>query len=131
MTRKRVKELGLGEKEEAKYVARLSREIDSSNNPGNVATGGFTLCSIRTFTDVSFVQVVLRIIQIYDDMMQHSLATKRRMSGLSHSIPFRVLCIQTAILACTPIWLICWYHFIIYSRKGVGHVLREILLTGR
>lgn len=39
MTRKRVKELGLGEKDEAKYVARLSREIDSSNNPGNVATG--------------------------------------------------------------------------------------------
>lgn len=39
MTRKRVKELGLGEKDEAKYVARLSREIDSNSNPGAVATG--------------------------------------------------------------------------------------------
>ncbi|KAF7974845.1 hypothetical protein HWV62_11223 [Athelia sp. TMB] len=41
MTRKRVKELGLGEKDEAKYVARLSREIDSNSNPGAVATGCF------------------------------------------------------------------------------------------
>lgn len=90
MTRKRVKELGLGEKEEAKYVARLSREIDSSNNPGNVATGDCTVRSVRTVTEVSFFQVVLRIIRIYDDMMQPSLATKRRMSGLSRSIPSRV-----------------------------------------
>lgn len=39
MTRKRVKELGMGEEEEAKYVARLSREVETINNPGTVATG--------------------------------------------------------------------------------------------
>lgn len=39
MTRKRVKELGMGEEEESKYVGRLSREIESINNPSTIATG--------------------------------------------------------------------------------------------
>jgi chromosome transmission fidelity protein 18 len=39
MTRKRVKELGMGEEEESKYVGRLSREIESLNNPSNIAAG--------------------------------------------------------------------------------------------
>lgn len=42
MARKRVKELGLGEKDEARYVARLSREIDSVNNSSTIATGRST-----------------------------------------------------------------------------------------
>ena len=39
MTRKRVKELGIGEEEESKYVQRLSREVDTINNPSTIATG--------------------------------------------------------------------------------------------
>jgi chromosome transmission fidelity protein 18 len=39
MTRKRVKELGMGEEEESKYVGRLSREIESINNLSTVAAG--------------------------------------------------------------------------------------------
>lgn len=39
MTKKRVKELGIGEEEEARYVGRLSREVESINNPSTVATG--------------------------------------------------------------------------------------------
>jgi chromosome transmission fidelity protein 18 len=39
MTRKRVKELGMGEEEESRYVGRLSREVESVNNAGTVATG--------------------------------------------------------------------------------------------
>lgn len=39
MTRKRVKELGMGEEEESKYVGRLSREIESLNNPSTLAAG--------------------------------------------------------------------------------------------
>jgi chromosome transmission fidelity protein 18 len=39
MTRKRVKELGMGEEEESKYVGRLSREIESLNNPSTIAAG--------------------------------------------------------------------------------------------
>jgi chromosome transmission fidelity protein 18 len=39
MARKRVKELGMGEEEESKYIGRLSREIESINNPSTIATG--------------------------------------------------------------------------------------------
>ncbi|EGN95576.1 hypothetical protein SERLA73DRAFT_60018, partial [Serpula lacrymans var. lacrymans S7.3] len=41
MSRKRVKELGLGEDEEARYVNRLSREVEGLNNPNSVAVGCF------------------------------------------------------------------------------------------
>lgn len=44
MTRKRVKELGMGEEEESKYVQRLSREVDTINNPSTIATGQTTHC---------------------------------------------------------------------------------------
>lgn len=39
LTRKRVKELALGEEEESKYVARLSREIDGSGRESSIALG--------------------------------------------------------------------------------------------
>ncbi|KAA1469409.1 hypothetical protein DENSPDRAFT_796002 [Dentipellis sp. KUC8613] len=41
MTKKRVKELGLGEEDEARYVDRLSRELDGSGMLDRVATGCF------------------------------------------------------------------------------------------
>lgn len=41
LTKKRVKELALGEEEESKYVARLSREIDSSGRESSIASGMF------------------------------------------------------------------------------------------
>ncbi|TFY71375.1 hypothetical protein EVG20_g1639 [Dentipellis fragilis] len=41
MTKKRVKELGLGEEDEARYVDRLSRELDGSGMLDRIATGCF------------------------------------------------------------------------------------------
>lgn len=39
MSRKRIRELGMGEEEESKYVGRLSREIENINNPSTLAAG--------------------------------------------------------------------------------------------
>lgn len=39
MSRKRVKELGLGEADESKFVTRLSREVECINNPATIAAG--------------------------------------------------------------------------------------------
>jgi chromosome transmission fidelity protein 18 len=39
LTRKRVKELGLSEEAEAKYVARLSRDVESSGRDMTIASG--------------------------------------------------------------------------------------------
>jgi chromosome transmission fidelity protein 18 len=39
MTRKRVKELGMGEEDEAKYVGRLSREVEGTGKEQSIATG--------------------------------------------------------------------------------------------
>jgi chromosome transmission fidelity protein 18 len=39
MPKKRVKELGLGEEEESKYVGRLSREVDATGSIDRVAIG--------------------------------------------------------------------------------------------
>ncbi|KAF8912069.1 hypothetical protein CPB84DRAFT_1761185 [Gymnopilus junonius] len=41
LSKKRVKELGLTDDEEARYVARLSREIDNSGRESTIATGCF------------------------------------------------------------------------------------------
>lgn len=46
LSKKRVKELGLTEQEEGKYVARLYQEIDGSGRENAIATGNFVdLCS--------------------------------------------------------------------------------------
>lgn len=42
LTRKRVKELAIGEEDEGKYIARLSREIDASGRENSIATGKMT-----------------------------------------------------------------------------------------
>jgi hypothetical protein len=42
MTRKRVKELGMGEEAEAKYVGRLSREVEGSGKDQSIAAGKIT-----------------------------------------------------------------------------------------
>lgn len=39
LSRKRVKELGMGEEEEARYVNRLSHSIEGLNNPASIANG--------------------------------------------------------------------------------------------
>lgn len=39
MTRKRVKELAMGEEEEARYVGRLSREVDGTGKESSIAIG--------------------------------------------------------------------------------------------
>lgn len=41
LSKKRVKELALSDEEESKYVARLSREIDSSGRESSIASGMF------------------------------------------------------------------------------------------
>ncbi|KAG1891416.1 P-loop containing nucleoside triphosphate hydrolase protein [Suillus subluteus] len=41
LSRKRVKELGIGEEEEARYVNRLSHTIEGLNNPASIANGCF------------------------------------------------------------------------------------------
>ena len=41
LSKKRVKELGLTDEEEARYVARLSREIDNSGRESTIASGIF------------------------------------------------------------------------------------------
>jgi chromosome transmission fidelity protein 18 len=42
MSRKRAKDLGIGEEEESKYVARLSREIEASGAMDKIAIGTCT-----------------------------------------------------------------------------------------
>jgi chromosome transmission fidelity protein 18 len=39
LSKKRVKELGLTDEEESKYVSRLSREIEGSGKDSNIASG--------------------------------------------------------------------------------------------
>ncbi len=41
MSRKRAKDLGIGEEEESRYVGRLSREIESSGAMDKIAIGTF------------------------------------------------------------------------------------------
>ena len=43
LTRKRVKELAMGEEEEGKYVARLSREVDGSGRENSIASGKYNI----------------------------------------------------------------------------------------
>lgn len=45
MSRKRVKELAMGEEEEGRYVARLSREVDASGRESSIALGKRLLTS--------------------------------------------------------------------------------------
>jgi chromosome transmission fidelity protein 18 len=43
LSKKRVKELGMTDDEEGKYVSRLSREIEGSGKESNIASGKFLL----------------------------------------------------------------------------------------
>ncbi|KAF9469336.1 P-loop containing nucleoside triphosphate hydrolase protein [Collybia nuda] len=54
MTKKRVKELALSEEEESKYVARLSREIDSSGRESSIALGCFAHYATLRQHDANF-----------------------------------------------------------------------------
>jgi hypothetical protein len=68
LSRRRVKELGIGEEEEARYVNRLSHSIECLNNPASIANSkckSVTLCFSLTQG-----QVVLRIMLIVIGMMQ-------------------------------------------------------------
>lgn len=44
LSKRRVKELALSEEEEARYVSRLSREVDSYGKDNSVAIGTFLPC---------------------------------------------------------------------------------------
>ena len=46
MSRKRAKELGYGEEDEARYVGRLSREVESSGQFDRIAVGKCSCLSI-------------------------------------------------------------------------------------
>lgn len=48
LSRKRVKELGLGDEDEAKYVGRLSREVDGSGKESSIAVGSYPFISLET-----------------------------------------------------------------------------------
>ncbi|TFY77930.1 hypothetical protein EWM64_g6081 [Hericium alpestre] len=54
MSKKRIKELGLGEEEETKYVDRLSRELDGSGALDRIATGCFEHYAKRHQHDATF-----------------------------------------------------------------------------
>jgi len=47
LSKKRIKELGLTDEEEARYVGRLSREIDSTGRESTIATGTFKFLSVN------------------------------------------------------------------------------------
>lgn len=58
MTRKRVKELGIGDEEEARYVERLSREVDCTGKESTIAIG--TAASrMKSVTHLSFRHIRL------------------------------------------------------------------------
>jgi chromosome transmission fidelity protein 18 len=42
MTKKRVNELGMGEEDEARYVGRLSREVEGCGKESSIAEGELT-----------------------------------------------------------------------------------------
>ena len=46
LSRKRVKELGMGEEEELRYVNRLNHAIEGLNNPASIAN---SQCNMRDF----------------------------------------------------------------------------------
>lgn len=48
MSRKRVKELAMGDEDEARYVGRLSREVDGSGRESSVAIGMLHLDPVRS-----------------------------------------------------------------------------------
>lgn len=51
MTRKRVKELGLTEDQEGRYVSRLSQEIDAVGKESSIATGQCLLVVLTLLND--------------------------------------------------------------------------------
>ena len=82
MTRKRVKELGLGEEEETKYVTRLSCELENSGREASIATGKFISAVFHPTLTCLFHQAVLHIISLYTNTMRHFLGMRRSTSGL-------------------------------------------------
>lgn len=45
LPKKRVKEMGMTEEEEGRYVGRLSRDLDASGSLDKIALGNLVLCS--------------------------------------------------------------------------------------
>ncbi|KAF9014074.1 P-loop containing nucleoside triphosphate hydrolase protein [Cyathus striatus] len=56
MTKKRVKELGMNEEEEGRYVARLSHEVDGSGRENSIATGCFAHYATLKRHDATFTR---------------------------------------------------------------------------
>ena len=47
LSKKRVKELAMGEEEEGRYVARLAQEIDESGKESSIALGRYAFCPVH------------------------------------------------------------------------------------
>lgn len=61
MSRKRVKDLGMKDEEDNRYVARLSREVDAAGKDNSVATGGS--CTDDFTSSTHFYQLALHTTQ--------------------------------------------------------------------
>jgi chromosome transmission fidelity protein 18 len=81
LTRKRVKELGLTEAEETKYVGRLSREVDGCGRESSIAVGEWSQVLANLLKINVLTQRVSPITRPSINMMRIFRGTKRRTSG--------------------------------------------------
>ena len=85
LPKRRARELGLTEAQEAKYTTRLSRDLESSGSLDKVAMGAYFpyTCVGR---HLIWFQDALNIIFIFEYMMLLSSGMKTLMNGYQHLI---------------------------------------------
>jgi hypothetical protein len=132
MAKKRVKELGLTEEEETRYVTRLAFEIDGSGRDASVALGkDFSkLDTLVNYLPDTTSQDALDTTLHCANTTLTSLDTRKRTNGLFLSIRFLLRCIPTATLLWVHIWRIPWFHSILFYKRGVTPRLNEIKKIG-
>lgn len=75
MARKRVKDLGMGEEEESRYVSRLSREIEANGALDKIAVGERTDAEIWLIRFLTFVTCRLLRTLRYPSKIRRELLT--------------------------------------------------------
>lgn len=129
LTKKRVKELGLTDEEETRYVARLAREIDGSGRDSAVAVGAPQTESSR-FSKLTISQVVLDTMLHFVDTTRILRSKNEQWNGLPPLTTSPQPCTQMAISLRTSTFLIPSSPFTLYFKTGAGDVLNEIKRTG-
>jgi chromosome transmission fidelity protein 18 len=89
LSRKRVKELGMGEEDEGRYVARLSREVDGSGRESSIATGECD-CALPC-SSVQRIAITLGCFAHYITLRQHDANFSRYEKANEWLVTFDIL----------------------------------------